>query len=173
MRSIGRGPQRTLGAHEPHHRPGAFAPMRRCASLPMPCIAMRSAPSLGAKSSRSNGSIWPGSVLKVQAFFVCVNTVRANPGAHPNLTFRNLLSVLRALPGQIEPFDRDDFAPRLGALRMAMRGIGKDAQRRLGAKAPGLWWGSWPPRVRCGPRPIHRIALRTAPTLEAHDHPSN
>ncbi|MEE8139664.1 MAG: hypothetical protein V3T66_02005, partial [Alphaproteobacteria bacterium] len=43
--------------------------------------------------------------------------------------------MARAFPGQIEPFDRDDFAPRLGALRMAMRGIGKDAQRRLGAKA--------------------------------------
>ena len=50
--------------------------------------------------------------------------------------------LTRVLPGQIEPFDRDDFAPRLGALRMAMRGIGKDAQRRLGAKAPGLRWGS-------------------------------
>ncbi len=48
----------------------------------------------------------------------------------------------RAFPGQIEPFDRDDFAPRLGALRMAMRGIGKDAQRRLGVQAPGLRWGS-------------------------------
>ncbi len=72
----------------------------------------------------------------------------------------------RALPGQIEPFDRDDFAPRLGALRMAMRGIGKDGQRCLGAKAPGLRWGSsseaclhtTAPRVRCGRRADARCA---------------
>jgi hypothetical protein len=52
---------------------------------------------------------------------------------------------------------------------MAMQGIGKDVQRRLGGKAPGLRWGSWAPRVRCDPRPMRRIALRTAPTLEAHE----
>ena len=36
--------------------------------------------------------------------------------------------TLRALSGQIEPFDRSYFAPWLGALRMAMWGIGKDAR---------------------------------------------
>ncbi len=79
----------------------------------------------------------------------------------------------RALPDQIEPFDRDDFFPRLGALRMAMQGIGKDAQRRHGGKASGLRWCPSAPRVRCGPRPMRRIALRPAPTLGADEHPSN
>jgi hypothetical protein len=41
----------------------------------------------------------------------------------------------------MEPFDRDDFAPWLGALRTAMCAIDEDAQRRHGAKAPGLRWG--------------------------------
>ncbi len=48
---------------EPHHRPGALTPRRRCPSSPMPRIAVRCAPSLGVKSSRSNGSIWPGNAL--------------------------------------------------------------------------------------------------------------
>jgi hypothetical protein len=39
---------------------------------------------------------------------------------------------VRALSDQIEPFDRDDFLPWQGALRMAMWYIGKDAQRRHG-----------------------------------------
>jgi hypothetical protein len=50
----------------------------------------------------------------------------------------HLFAPSRAFSDQIEPFDRDDFAPRLGAHRMAMQGIGKDVQQRLGAKAPGL-----------------------------------
>jgi hypothetical protein len=47
----------------------------------------------------------------------------------------------KALSGQMEPFDRDDFAPWLGAHRTAMQGIGEGVQRRHGAKAPGLRWG--------------------------------
>ena len=42
----------------------------------------------------------------------------------------------RALSGQMEPFDRDDFAPWLGAVATAMPGIAEQAQRRHGAKAP-------------------------------------
>jgi hypothetical protein len=34
----------------------------------------------------------------------------------------------------MEPFDRDYFTPWIGALRMAMPSIGKDAQRRHGVK---------------------------------------
>ncbi len=63
MQGIGRASQRTRGTDLPHRRPGSFAPWRRCVSLPMPHIAMRHAPSHGAKSSRSNGSIWPDSAL--------------------------------------------------------------------------------------------------------------
>ncbi len=44
------------------------------------------------------------------------------------------LSLSRALFDQIEPFDRDYSAPWLGALRMAMQRIGKEAQRRHGAE---------------------------------------
>ncbi len=63
MLRIGRGLQRTLGAHEPHRRPGDFAPDRRCASSPMLGIAVRSAPRFGVKSFRSNGSIWSENAL--------------------------------------------------------------------------------------------------------------
>jgi hypothetical protein len=73
----------------------------------------------------------------------------------------------------MEPFDRDEFASWLGALRMAMWVIGKDAQRRHGAKAPGLRWGKSAPRVRCGARPMHHIALRTAPARKTDLPPSN
>ncbi|MEE8559932.1 MAG: hypothetical protein V3S88_04400, partial [Alphaproteobacteria bacterium] len=63
----------------------------------------------------------------------------------------------------MEPFDRDDFAvpfyeiSGLGAYRMAMWGFqiletGKAAQRRHGAKEPGLRWGKSAPRVRCDAR---------------------
>ncbi len=77
--SIGRASQRTRGADSPHRRPGSFAPWRRCVSLPMPHIAMRYAPSHGAKSSRSNGSIRPDSALEVtDSSFRCHR--RANPG---------------------------------------------------------------------------------------------
>ncbi|MEE9290471.1 MAG: hypothetical protein V3U99_05600, partial [Alphaproteobacteria bacterium] len=44
----------------------------------------------------------------------------------------------RAFSGQIEPFDRDDFAPWLGALRMAMLRVSrfwKPAKIRNDAKA--------------------------------------
>ncbi len=43
-------------------------------------------------------------------------------------------ATARALSDQMEPFDRDYFAPWIGALRMAMPRIGKDAQRRHGVK---------------------------------------
>jgi hypothetical protein len=68
----------------------------------------------------------------------------------------------RALSDQMEPFDRDYFTPWLGALRMAMPSIGKDAQRRHGVKEPGLRWGVWAPRLRCGACPMreHRAAHR-------------
>ncbi|MCH7635550.1 MAG: YbgC/FadM family acyl-CoA thioesterase [Proteobacteria bacterium] len=66
MRRIGRASRRIRGAVLPLLRPGAFAPWRRCAPLPMPGIAMRRAPSHGAKSSRSNDSIWPDSALKAE-----------------------------------------------------------------------------------------------------------
>ncbi|MEE9249820.1 MAG: hypothetical protein V3U93_01675, partial [Alphaproteobacteria bacterium] len=44
-------------------------------------------------------------------------------------------------------------------------GIGKDAQRRHGAKAPGLRWGKSAPRVRCDARPMlrHRASRRAYP----------
>jgi len=73
----------------------------------------------------------------------------------------------------MEPFDRDDFAPWLGAYRMAMWGIGKDTQRRHGAKEPGLRWGKSAPRVRCDARPMPRIALRAAPARKTDLPPSN
>ena len=47
----------------------------------------------------------------------------------------------------------------------ADRYIGKDTQRRHGAKEPGLRWGKSAPRVRCDARPMPRIALRAAPAF--------
>ncbi len=47
--AIGRVPQRTRDADLPHRRTGFFAPWRRCTSLPMPHLAMRIAPTHGAK----------------------------------------------------------------------------------------------------------------------------
>ena len=46
---IGQASQRSRGADTPHRRPGSFTPWRRCASLPMRGIAMRSAPIHGVK----------------------------------------------------------------------------------------------------------------------------
>ena len=42
---------------------------------------------------------------------------------------------------------------------------GKDAQRRHGAKGPGLRWGKSAPRVRCDARPMprHRASRRDEP----------
>ncbi|MEE9251343.1 MAG: hypothetical protein V3U93_09515, partial [Alphaproteobacteria bacterium] len=42
---------------------------------------------------------------------------------------------------------------------------GKDAQRRHGAKGPGLRWGKSAPRVRCDARPMlkHRASRRACP----------
>jgi len=59
-------------------------------------------------------------------------------------------------------FDRDYFTPWLGALRMAMPRIGKEAQRRYGVKEPGLRWVVAAPRLRCGACPMrkHRTAHR-------------
>ena len=83
----------------------------------------------------------------------------------------------RALSDQMEPFDRDDFAPWLGACSMAMWGIGKDRQRRHGAQEPGLLWGKSAPRVPQGvmgdARPQPRIALRAAPARKTDLPPSN
>ncbi len=80
-------------------------------------------------------------------------------GYYSCLPFR---SLARALSDQMEPFDRDYFTPRLGALRMAMPSIGKQAQRRHGVIEPGLRWGVSAPRLRCGARPIaaHRASHR-------------
>ncbi len=72
-RAFARRPQRTRGTDLSHQRPGAFTPHRHYetlgASLPLylvaACIAIRSAPSYGVKSSRSNGSIYPDSTLGV------------------------------------------------------------------------------------------------------------
>ena len=55
--AIGRASQRTWGADWPHRRPGSFAPWRCCPSSPMCRIAIKSAPSHGAKEFRSNGFI--------------------------------------------------------------------------------------------------------------------
>ncbi len=66
-----------------------------------------------------------------------------------------------------DTFDRDYFAPRLGARRMAMLDIGKGAQRRLGAKEPGLRWRPTTLRMRRRAYPMSHIALHTAPTRRA------
>jgi hypothetical protein len=65
----------------------------------------------------------------------------------------------------MNPFDRNNFAPWLGALLMAMRHIGKEAQKRHGAKESGLRWGQLAPRVRCDARPmaLHRTSRRACP----------
>jgi hypothetical protein len=41
----------------------------------------------------------------------------------------------------MESFDRNYFAAWPGALLITMRHIGKEVQRRHGAKKPGLRWG--------------------------------
>jgi hypothetical protein len=69
----------------------------------------------------------------------------------------------RAVSGHMEPFDRDDFAPWLGACRSAMWCISGDMQQRHGAKEPGLRWAKSAPRRCCGARPMHHIARRAAP----------
>jgi hypothetical protein len=49
MWCIGQAPQRTRGVGLPHRRPDFSVPWRRCASLPMSHIAMRSAPNHGSE----------------------------------------------------------------------------------------------------------------------------
>ncbi|MBT4711620.1 MAG: hypothetical protein HOB82_08865 [Alphaproteobacteria bacterium] len=65
----------------------------------------------------------------------------------------------------MKPFDRNNFALWIGALLMAMRHIGKEAQQRHGAKESGLRWGQSAPRVRCGSHPMaaHRASRRACP----------
>jgi len=73
----------------------------------------------------------------------------------------------------MEPFDRDDFVPWPGALRLTMRAIDKGVQRRHGMKAPGLRWGKSAPRVRCGACPMPRIAPLAAPARKVDLPPLN
>ena len=48
-------------------------------------------------------------------------------------------------------------------LATAMRGIGERAERRHGAKEPGLRWANSAPGVRCAACPMNHIARRGAP----------
>ena len=81
---------------------------------------------------------------------------------------------LERQPIRWNPLTDRDIAPWPGAPRMAMWGIGKEAQRRHcrpfgmgrnGAKAPGPRWGESAPRVRRDPRPMgtHRASMRACP----------
>ena len=78
-------------------------------------------------------------------------------------------SSSRALSDQMETFDRNYFASctdsPLGALLTAMLHIGKETQRRHGAKESGLRWGKPATRVRCDARPMaqHRTSRRACP----------
>ncbi|MEE8123456.1 MAG: hypothetical protein V3T93_05075 [Alphaproteobacteria bacterium] len=70
----------------------------------------------------------------------------------------------------MEPFDRDDFVPWLGAYRMAMWGFqiletGKDTQRRHGANSsrPAVGRIGSLGSLRRSPDALHRASRRACP----------
>ncbi len=122
----------------------------------------RRADDVRTSSSGADALRWPRKTT-LRAALQALRTSSRGPCDGPPSRRTTLLAEEPARPSDVSPSYESKYSAR-SAWRCLR--IGKGAQRRHGAKEPGLRWGKTASRMRRDACPMSHIALRAAPTRE-------